>query len=99
MSSELFPTAPSESAGELDEFGLRAAIGAEFKNSTLLLRAHYEEDNGINTSPRNSSLALKEFELSVADDGQQTTDASISSICRDNLPAEVLSTGRYLTLR
>ena len=74
VSSELFPTAPSESAGELDEFGLRAAIGAEFKNSTLLLRAHYEEDNGINTSPRNSSLALKDFELSVAGDGQQTTD-------------------------
>ncbi len=68
--------APRDAAGLLDEIGLRASVNVEdgVGGGGLLLRAHYEEDNGVNPSPRNDSLQVGDFELSLGGDGTQRTD-------------------------
>jgi iron complex outermembrane recepter protein len=66
---------PADAGGVRDEFGLR--LGLRWENergSELLVRAHYEEDNGLNAAPRNDSLALGDHEIAVAGDGLQDTD-------------------------
>ncbi|MAI91912.1 TonB-dependent receptor [Ponticaulis sp.] len=65
---------PSVAGGETDQFGLRAGLLFDMDASELLLRAHYEEDNGVNTTPRNDSLDLDDFEISSEGDGIQDTD-------------------------
>jgi len=67
--------APSSSAGSREEFGVRASLVSELESgASVYLRAHYEEDNGINTSPRNGAIDVDDFEISVAGDGEQNTD-------------------------
>tara|TARA_R110001599_G_scaffold18744_5_gene72559 strand:- start:17076 stop:19316 length:2241 start_codon:yes stop_codon:yes gene_type:complete len=66
---------PADAGGVRDEFGLR--LGLLWENAgggELLVRTHYEEDNGINTTPRNDSLDLGDHEIAVAGDGLQDTD-------------------------
>ncbi len=65
---------PKRAGGERDEFGLRASLQRESDNVSVLFRAHYEEDNGVNPSPRNSTLALGDHQISVGADGVQETD-------------------------
>ncbi len=75
LTDPAFPLGPDEAGGRRDEFGLRASalwdVGVE---SSVLLRAHYEEDNGVNPAPRNSSLSVGDHEISVGPDGVQDTD-------------------------
>jgi iron complex outermembrane receptor protein len=68
-----FP-APDSAGGERDEFGVRASLAWEGEGARLLLRTHYEEDNGVNPAPRNSSLNVGKHEISVGADGVQDTD-------------------------
>lgn len=66
---------PADAGGVRDEFGLR--LGLLWENAdggNLLVRTHYEEDNGINAAPRNDSLDLGDHEIAVAGDGLQDTD-------------------------
>ena len=69
------PRGPEEAGGVRDEFGLRAQLLYEGSGETsLLLRGHYEEDNGINTTPRNDSLDVGDHEISSEGDGLKDTD-------------------------
>ena len=66
---------PSRAGGERDEWGLRGSLVFESGSDTeVLFRVHYEEDNGVNAAPRNSSLTLNDHEISVGADGVQDTD-------------------------
>jgi iron complex outermembrane receptor protein len=66
---------PEAAGGERDEFGLRGQLLYESAaGSSLLLRGHYEEDNGINTMPRNDSLDIGDHEISSEGNGIQDTD-------------------------
>lgn len=65
---------PSAAGGETDQFGLRAGLKFDLEESDLLLRAHYEEDNGVNTTPRNDALTVGDFEISSEGEGIQPTD-------------------------
>ena len=64
---------PGEAGGERDEFGLRLSAKLDRGGASLLLRAHYEADNGINATPRNSSLDLGKHQIASASDGVQDT--------------------------
>lgn len=67
--------APASAAGRREEFGLRAALASQLSDGgSVYFRAHYEEDNGVNTSPRNDAIDVDDFEISVAGDGRQDTD-------------------------
>ena len=69
------PRGPDAAGGKRDEFGLRGQLLYEAPGgSTLLLRAHYEEDNGINTTPRNDSLSVGDHEISSEGLGLKDTD-------------------------
>ena len=66
---------PEAAGGVPDEFGLR--LGLNWENAlggALLVRTHYEEDNGVNAAPRNDSLDLADHEISVGSDGVRDTD-------------------------
>lgn len=66
---------PDAAGGLRDEFGLR--LGLNWENAlggSLLIRTHYEEDNGVNAAPRNDTLNLSDHEISVGSDGVQDTD-------------------------
>ncbi len=67
--------APKDGGGRADEFALRA-LGAwtPNQNTHVLFSAHYGEDNGINTAPRNSALAVKDHQISIGAQGVQDTD-------------------------
>ena len=66
---------PEAAGGVRDEFGLRLGLNwAEAFGGSLLLRTHYEEDNGVNAAPRNDTLGLTDHEISVGSDGIQDTD-------------------------
>ena len=70
-----YPKGPASAGGERNEFGLRGALEWRGAGSTrILARAHYEEDNGVNASPRNLNLAVGKHEISVGADGVQDTD-------------------------
>ena len=69
------PRGPDHAGGVRDEFGVRGALLIDRGgDTTLLARLHYEEDNGVNPAPRNSSLSLGKHEISVGPDGVQDTD-------------------------
>ncbi len=69
------PRGPDAAGGKRDEFGLRAQLLYETPaGSSLLLRGHYEEDNGINTTPRNDSLSVGDHEISSEGLGLKDTD-------------------------
>ena len=66
---------PDAAGGVRDEFGLR--LGLNWENvlgGSLLVRTHYEEDNGVNAAPRNDTLGLSDHRISVGADGIQDTD-------------------------
>lgn len=65
---------PDAAGGEIDQFGFRATLTRKIAGGEFLFRLHYEEDNGINATPRNDSLRLSEFEISSEGDGIQATD-------------------------
>lgn len=65
---------PAAAGGETDQIGLRGGLLFDLEDGELLLSAHYEEDNGINTMPRNDSLSVGDHEISSAGDGVQGTD-------------------------
>ncbi|MEZ6012647.1 MAG: TonB-dependent receptor [Hyphomonas sp.] len=66
---------PEAAGGVRDEFGLRLGLNwDEALGGTLLVRTHYEEDNGVNASPRNDSLGLDDHRISVGSDGVRDTD-------------------------
>lgn len=65
---------PSTAGGETDQFGLRVGLLFDLDASEILLRAHYEEDNGVNATPRNDSLSVGEFEIASEGQGIQGTD-------------------------
>ncbi len=65
---------PEEAGGETDQFGLRGGLLFDLDASHVFLSAHYEEDNGINTMPRNDSLSVGDFEISSEGEGIQPTD-------------------------
>lgn len=66
---------PKAAGGKRDEFGLRASLLYEFDSeAALLLRGHYEEDNGVNATPLNDSLDLGKHEISSEGDGVQNTN-------------------------
>ena len=68
------PRGSNDVGGVRDEFGLRASLAFDSGSSNTLLRLHYEEDNGINATPRNSSLSVDDHEISSEGDGVQDTD-------------------------
>ena len=69
------PLGPDTAAGVRDEFGVRGALlWAPNDETSWLARAHYEENNGINAAPRNSSLDVDDHQISVGPDGVQDTD-------------------------
>lgn len=66
---------PDAAGGVRDEFGLRLGLSWEdAPGGSLLVRMHYEEDNGINAAPRNDTLDLSDHQISVGSDGVQDTD-------------------------
>lgn len=66
---------PADAGGVRDEYGLRGALEVDLgAESTLLLRAHIEADNGVNPAPRNSGLVLGKHEIAVGADGVRGTD-------------------------
>ncbi len=70
-----FSAGPGRAGGKRDEFGVRASLAWDAGDAaSLLLRGHYEEDNGVNPAPRNSSLSIGDHEISVGGDGVQDTD-------------------------
>jgi iron complex outermembrane receptor protein len=66
---------PDAAGGIRDEFGLRLGLNwEEALGGALLIRTHYEEDNGVNAAPRNDTLGLPDHDISVGSDGVQDTD-------------------------
>jgi len=66
---------PADAGGVRDEYGVRGALEIDVgAQSTLLLRAHVEADNGVNPAPRNSTLTLGKHEIAVGADGVRGTD-------------------------
>jgi len=66
---------PDSAGGERDEYGLRGALEFDLAPATtLLLRAHFEADNGVNPAPLNSALSLGKHRISVGADGVQDTN-------------------------
>ena len=66
---------PDAAGGIRDEFGLRLGLNwEEALGGALLIRTHYEEDNGVNAAPRNDTLGLSDHDISVGSDGVQDTD-------------------------
>ncbi|MEP0313881.1 TonB-dependent receptor [Hyphomonas sp.] len=66
---------PEDAGGVRDEFGLRLGLNwEEALGGSLLVRTHYEEDNGVNAAPRNDTLDLGDHEIAVGSDGVQDTD-------------------------
>lgn len=65
---------PAEAGGETDEFGIRLSALLDRGGPSLLVRGHYEQDRGINTMPRNSSLELGKHQIESAGDGVQDSD-------------------------
>ena len=66
---------PDAAGGIRDEFGLRLGLNwEEALGGALLIRTHYEEDNGVNAAPRNDTLGLSGHDISVGSDGVQDTD-------------------------
>jgi iron complex outermembrane receptor protein len=66
---------PDAAGGIRDEFGLRLGLNWEDAlGGSLLIRTHYEEDNGVNAAPRNDTLGLSGHDISVGSDGIQDTD-------------------------
>ncbi|WP_207764803.1 TonB-dependent receptor [Hyphococcus luteus] len=75
QSDPAIPRGPEDAGGVRDEFGLRASLLYELDDdAALLLRGHYEEDNGVNATPLNDSLDLGKHEISSEGDGVQNTD-------------------------
>lgn len=69
------PVGPEEAGGVRDEFGLRASwLYQPTDGPSVLVRGHYEEDNGINATPLNDGLDLGDHEISTEGDGVQDTD-------------------------
>lgn len=66
---------PEDAGGVRDEFGLRLGLNWDKAfGGSLLVRTHYEEDNGVNAAPRNDTLDLNDHEIAVGRDGVQDTD-------------------------
>ena len=66
---------PKDAGGVRDEFGLRLGLNwEESLGGSLLVRIHYEEDNGVNAAPRNDTLDLGDHQIAVGSDGIQDTD-------------------------
>jgi len=66
---------PEAAGGVRDEFGLRLGLNWEnIAGGSLLIRTHYEEDNGVNAAPRNDTLGLSDHRISVGSDGIRDTD-------------------------
>jgi iron complex outermembrane recepter protein len=66
---------PEDAGGVRDEFGLRVGLNWEDAlGGSLLVRTHYEEDNGVNAAPRNDTLDLGDHQIAVGSDGVQDTD-------------------------
>ena len=66
---------PDAAGGIRDEFGLRLGLSwDDALGGSLLIRTHYEEDNGVNAAPRNDTLGLSDHDISVGSDGIQDTD-------------------------
>ncbi|MAP95689.1 MAG: TonB-dependent receptor [Ponticaulis sp.] len=65
---------PAAAGGETDQIGVRGGLLFDLDASDLFLSVHYEEDNGINTMPRNDSLSVGDFEISSEGEGIQGTD-------------------------
>lgn len=66
---------PDAAGGVRDDFGLR--LGLQWDDAlggALLIRVHYEEDNGVNAAPRNNMLGLSDHDISVGGDGIRDTD-------------------------
>ena len=75
QSNPAIATGPEAAGGERDELGLRASLAWDAREATsLLLRAHYEQDRGINPTPRNDALNIGKHEISSEGDGIQNTD-------------------------
>ncbi len=69
------PNGPERAGGERDEWGVRTSLNWKAGETlNLLVRGHYEEDNGVNPSPRNSSLSLGRHQISIGPDGVQDSD-------------------------
>lgn len=74
-SVDVIPLGPQEAGGVRDEFGLRASwLWQPADGPSVLLRGHYEEDNGVNATPLNAGLDLGDHEISTEGDGVQDTD-------------------------
>ncbi len=66
-----------DDAGEREEYGLRGSLLVEGATGwDTLVRAHWEQDSGINAAPRNDSLDIGDHEISIGPDGIQDTDSS-----------------------
>ncbi len=75
---------PKAAGGERDEFGVRGSLAFDAGGpQSLLLRAHYEEDNGVNPTPRNDTLDLGDHEISSEGDGVQDTDNAFYGVAAD----------------
>ncbi len=71
------PAGPDAAGGERDEFGLRVSLGwTPEAGGDWLFRAHYAEDNGVNPTPRNTSLDVGDFDISTEGDGVRDTDSA-----------------------
>lgn len=67
---------PDDGGGVREEYGLRGSMLWERVDGTeVLVRAHYETDQGINAAPRNSALEIGDHEISIGTDGLQDTDS------------------------
>ncbi|MBU2195701.1 MAG: TonB-dependent receptor [Alphaproteobacteria bacterium] len=75
---------PENAGGMRDEFGLRLGLNwDEMLGGSLLVRTHYEEDNGVNASPRNDSLDLGDHQIAVEGTGTQDTDNAFYGLSAD----------------
>jgi iron complex outermembrane receptor protein len=75
---------PDAAGGERDEFGLRLGLNwDEALGGSLLVRTHYEEDNGVNAAPRNDTLGLSDHRISVGSDGVRDTDNAFYGVSAD----------------
>lgn len=65
---------PDAAGGKISQFGVRLSTLWTPADVEFLVRAHYEEENGINSTPRNDALELEDHRIASEGDGIQDRD-------------------------
>ncbi|MEN3971118.1 TonB-dependent receptor [Sphingomicrobium sp. XHP0235] len=74
---------PKAAGGEREDYGARLSALWTPRDGEVLLRAHYERDDGVNTTPRNDALDLDRHEIASEGTGIRDTRNAFYGLAAD----------------